>query len=364
MSVFIFENFGLLGKTLAKAGRMLSDQDFQNLLSLHSVPEIARYLQNTPAYQQVLQDVQPDEIHRRDLEILVNQSTIYELFSLREFASFKERVIIDFFLTGFEIENLKLVTKYVVLGAQANPEDIEKKLFDLSPWSKVDFRALLRSRNLDELTHGLEGTAFYDLFQAAKERFSESRAMDVIENALDYWYLAGLPRKVKNFSSRDREAVLRFFGVQADLLNLELIHRMRFVFGMLPEKVYGLTIPLYRYFDSQRLMRLVRSQSLEEFMNMLLASPYRSVFYNWQESSEVLDEIFERSILSYLYRLARLLLRKHLAPLEVLIAFVTLKTFETRDLITVIEDIRYALDVRLAERYFIRPLKVVSLSGR
>lgn len=362
--MFIFENFGLLGKTLAKVGEMLSDQDFQNLLSLHSVPEIASYLQKTPAYQQVLQEVQPDEIHRRDLEILINQSTIYELLSLREFASFKERIVIDFFLTGFEIENLKLVTKHVVLSTQASLEEIEKKLFDLSPWSKVDFRALLRSKSLDELTRGLEGTAFYDLFQAAKERFSESRAMDVIENALDYWYLAGLPRRVKNFPHRDREAVLRFFGVQADLLNVELIYRMRFVFGMLSEKVYGLTIPLYRYFNSQRLIKLVRSQSLEEFMNMLLVSPYRGVFHNWQESSEVLDEIFERSILSYLYRLARFLLRKHLSPLEVLIAFITLKNFETRDLITVIEDIRYALDVRLAERYFIRPLRMVSLSGR
>ncbi len=362
--MFIFENFGLLGKTLAKVGKMLSDQDFQNLLSLHSVPEIASYLQKTPAYQQVLQEVQPNEIHRRDLEVLINQSTIYELLSLREFASLKERIVIDFFLTGFEIENLKLVTKHVVLSTQASLGDIEKKLFDLSPWSKVDFRALLRSKSLDELTRSLEGTAFYDLFQAAKEQFSESRAMDVIENALDYWYLAGLPRRVKNFPHRDREAVLRFFGVQADLLNVELIYRMRFVFGMLPEKVYGLTIPLYRYFNSQRLIKLVRSQSLEEFMSMLLVSPYRSVFHNWQESSEVLDEIFERSILSYLYRLARFLLRKHLSLLEVLIAFITLKNFETRDLITVIEDIRYALDVRLAERYFIRPLRMVNLGGR
>ncbi|MBC7240392.1 MAG: V-type ATPase subunit, partial [Chloroflexi bacterium] len=125
--MFIFENFGLLGKTLAKVGKMLSDQDFQNLLSLHSVPEIASYLQKTPAYQQVLQEVQPNEIHRRDLEILINQSTIYELLSLREFASLKERIVIDFFLTGFEIENLKLVTKHVVLSTQASLGDIEKK---------------------------------------------------------------------------------------------------------------------------------------------------------------------------------------------------------------------------------------------
>ncbi|MDK2897040.1 MAG: V/A-type H+/Na+-transporting ATPase subunit [Candidatus Atribacteria bacterium] len=356
-------NFGLIGKISALIGDLLTDEDFQNLLGEQKVTGIASYLKNTPGYQPYLSSYDIELLHRRDLELILNQSNVDILLRLRNFSQAEETTVIDFILLGFEVENLKLVTKFVLLEAYSPLEEVEKRLYQLANWSKVDFGRLLRYHTFEELLSALSGTHYYQLFQAASSRFVRGPNLYSIENSLDYWYFSRLAKGIERFSSSAKKLAWRFFGIQGDLLNVELIYRLRFIYHLAPENVYGLTVPLFYYFDPDRARDLTNTSQISEFMGYLTRSPYRKVFWGWEESAEILDEIFERRTLSYRYQTAKNFVKSKLSSLSMLLGYSALKDFEVRDLITVIEDVRYSLDARLAERYFIRPVEVVSLSG-
>ena len=59
---------GLVTKVRAMQAKLLTDQDFENIAALHSVPEAVEYLKGKPAYADALNRMDDTLYHRGNVE--------------------------------------------------------------------------------------------------------------------------------------------------------------------------------------------------------------------------------------------------------------------------------------------------------
>lgn len=70
----LLEYSGIVTKTRAMESRLLSPGQFQELASLHTIPEAVEYLKKNTAYAETLESLEPTQLHRGNIEKLLTQS--------------------------------------------------------------------------------------------------------------------------------------------------------------------------------------------------------------------------------------------------------------------------------------------------
>ncbi len=66
-------------------GKMLTKENYHEMLTRRNVPEIAEYLSSTPRYKQVLKDIDPITVHRGFLETLLEKDNFDTYIRLCQF---------------------------------------------------------------------------------------------------------------------------------------------------------------------------------------------------------------------------------------------------------------------------------------
>ena len=67
-------NKAMITKSRAMYGKRLTNENYQDLVRMKSVREIASYLKETPGYADVLSNIYPESVHRGQLELLLHKS--------------------------------------------------------------------------------------------------------------------------------------------------------------------------------------------------------------------------------------------------------------------------------------------------
>ena len=66
----LLEYSGIVTKTRAMESRLLSPGQFQELASLHTIPEAVEYLKKNTAYAETLESLEPTQLHRGNIGII------------------------------------------------------------------------------------------------------------------------------------------------------------------------------------------------------------------------------------------------------------------------------------------------------
>ena len=84
------EYSAIAAKLKAMYSKFLTRDDYEQLLERKSVNDICSYLKSTPGYGEVLEQVNERDIHRGQMEILLEQEMVDEYVRLYNFGQFKE----------------------------------------------------------------------------------------------------------------------------------------------------------------------------------------------------------------------------------------------------------------------------------
>ena len=71
----------------AISGRFLQEEDYEALLHKEKVTEVARYLKENTHYASLLADIDPEDVHRGDLNLLLSRKVIEITEKLAHFTS-------------------------------------------------------------------------------------------------------------------------------------------------------------------------------------------------------------------------------------------------------------------------------------
>ncbi len=335
----LIKHAALTTKIRSLIGKMLTDEDYAVLLSKTSVPMVAQQLKTYHEYGRVLETVDENSAHRSDLELCLQADIIGQFKKLYHFADSDSKPFLDVYLKRFELDLLKQIARSVETG--------HKSFSTVDPFIQrhvgFDIEALLAAKDLNELLELLSAdhhyTMLYNILKARGEVsiFSFEMTLDL------YMYNRVLSNAKKTLKGSDRTFAEKFFGSEADIMNLRWIYRCKANFKLDKELIYSYIIPYY-YKVSQKTIQALVNASPETCRDMILATPYREIFAG---------EDFEREHLRYLKKTSKALMTQFPYSAVNILCYLRLKSIEAGNIVSIIEGIRYHLNADEIKEYLV-----------
>lgn len=335
-------------KIMTIESQFLTSKDYKNLLEQKTVVDAARYLKNNTAYGEILANIDPGQVHRGYLESLVKHRMLDNIDKISHYFTGDYRKFINTLFAKYEIGELKAIARAIYNGSDLKP--FRNSVF-IGKYSKVDEEKLFSAKYIRDVIAAFEGTVFWKYLEPLLNNNIKENLFR-FEMVLDASYYEILQKQWEKLDKQDVKVLERAQGIIADLLNLQWIYRGIKFFKLSPEELLNYTIHLGSRLDSGFIKQLCYSKSLEEFFELAAQTGYSFLFKN----DETTDIFMGRRIERHMFYELRSVERNN--PMTIITAFAyTIYTeIEVRDLISIIEIIRYGIPAAEAQKYLIRNL--------
>lgn len=326
---------GIVTKIRAMQSKLLTQQDFEDLAGLKSVPEAIEYLKGKPAYSQYINEMDASLYHRGSVEKVLYQSLFDDYSRIFRFAGIKQKKFLRLYWKRYEVDLINYCLR-IVFNHYSAPFDLEYKKRFFDRYSDISIDRLITSGNIGELIDNLKGTEYYEALSRIRD--SEAATLFDYDLALDLYYFSTMWKKEKKLlEGQERDMFLKDFGTKIDLLNIQWIYRAKKYYHMLAPDIYALTIPYHYRLTVEDFKALVEAPTLEEFERKIKHTYYMKRYR--LEDSRSLEQKY-RDILKHLYLIDR---RKDPYSIATINAYLFLKEDEINKLTTALECIRYGL---------------------
>lgn len=334
---------GIVTKVRAMHANLLTPNNFEELASLGSVPEVASYLRGLKAYESAFFDIDENKLHRGDIEKILFQSLYEDYSKIYQFASITQRKFLKLYLKRYEVDLINYCFR-IIFNHYEEPFDLNHKKTFFDHYSQISIEKLITSMSIEELVDNLKDTEYY----APLKKLRETNAPTLFDYdlALNLYYFSSIWREKRKILKKDElEVFTKDNGSKIDLLNLQWIYRSKKYYDMPPVDIYALLIPIHYHIKIDKLKELVEATSLDEFTN-LADQTYYSQRYRTEQGFTI--ERVYTDCLNHLYMVDK---RRNPYSIATINSYLFLKEEEIRKLTTVMECIRYSLPPRETLRY-------------
>ena len=331
----LLEYSGIVTKTRAMESRLLSPGQFQELASLHTIPEAVEYLKKNTAYAETLESLEPTQLHRGNIEKLLTQSLYRDYTKLYRFCGQKQRKFMELRLKSYEIDLIDYCLR-IVINHYKRPFDLHYKKEFFDRYSQLSIDRLITSRTTDELVDNLKGTEYYDPLKKLQD--AQKVTLYDYDLALELYFFTTLWKaRKKMLKKEDLELYERNCGSQIDLLNMQWIYRAKKYFNMKPADIYQLILPIHYRLSTDLIKGMVEATTLEELQTLCNQTPYAR---RYESNEQLTMEQMYSECLHHLYTIDR---RRNPYSIAAVNTYLFLKEEEIKKLTTALECIRYGL---------------------
>ena len=325
----------------------LKREDYLNMIQKKSVVDVAHYLKENTSYGKLLSEINIDNISRRDLEDILKNNMIKNMDKLIYYFRDDYKELIRSLYIKYEIEDLKILSRSIFNGK--NLETIEKPLSFLGKYSRVDPKILFKSKTNRDLIYSLKGSEFYEFLIPLVNGKRENRFR--FEMALDMGYFSIIQSRKLRISREDRKILRKWEGLLADLYNIQWVYRGKKFYSLSPEELLNYTINFGDKLTFRERKTMCYAKNLEELYKMITNTIYGFLF----KKEEISRDIYmERRINRFMYYKLKALDRKFSLSIIQTIDFVWSFEFEIRDIISILEAIRYDIPSEEARKFLVK----------
>lgn len=337
----------LMAKVKGLNSKILSENDFKNLINTNSVTEVVEYLKNNTHYDKSFENLDIQKLHRRTVEVIVRNSMLSEFYDIYFYLPMKGQKIFSLMEKRFEIENIKFILRS--LHAEY-PENIAKeKLFPLNH-NTINYDLLASINSFDDALKVFKNTMYKSIIDSAYQNYQKTNKIQYFLNAFDFWYLKKMKSSLKSMPSYSK-GLKNLFFTQMELANVQWIYRAKILFELSTKEVMNFIMPLTYNLSKQELTNLTKSENVDDFINKISSSYYGDYFKNIKK--EMLPYIIERICERILLDDSKTLLRKIQNGFDVMSGYLYIREYEYRDLTTIIEGKRYEMDNEKIKSYLL-----------
>jgi V/A-type H+-transporting ATPase subunit C len=337
--------------------RLLSDDDYWDLLSSNTVPEIKEKLMST-AYGEFFETL-PAEAHRHDLESAIHSTLISQAESFLFHMSSPRDKFFKTLMYQYEADDLKSVFRHIASG-RADREKL-RRVLNVSKHSMVSYDNILSARDFSEVSDVLRNTPYHrSLAESLKRLHSgEERSLFPLEMALDMFVEFLQNEALKKLETGERSRLLPIFGARADLYNIYILYRAVAYYSMTPEETLNRLLPSRYRVTMPVLRELARAESGPRLTETLNGGfPAYAELISSALDDEIPELALESKIKRYIYIQAKKVFDNGPPGFHTAVGYYILKQFEITDLTRIIEYVRYAHDKRDAAVYLTKPIAV------
>ena len=325
----------------------LKREDYLNMIRKKSVVDVAHYLKENTSYGKLLREINIDNISRRDLEDILKNNMIKNMDKLIYYFRDDYKELIRSLYIKYEIEDLKILSRSIFNGKEL--ETIEKPLSFLGKYSRVDPKILFKSKTNRDLIYSLKGSEFYEFLIPLVNGKRENRFR--FEMALDMGYFSIIQSRKLKISREDRKILKKWEGLLADLYNIQWVYRGKKFYSLSPEELLNYTINYGDKLTFRERKAMCYAKNLEELYKMITNTIYGFLF----KKEEISRDIYmERRINRFMYYKLKALDRQFSLSIIQTIDYVWSFEFEIRDIISILEAIRYDIPPEEARKFLVK----------
>ncbi|NLY77667.1 MAG: V-type ATPase subunit [Tissierellia bacterium] len=341
------QNFSAINtKTRVLKSRLLSDQDYINLMQFDSVKEQIDYLKNNTVYGDLLADIDDSNYDIQNVEINLKRYLIVQMEKIIRYFTREYKEFYKTMLLRYEVEDLKLY-----LRALERKEEIPNVACFFLEHSTFNSKKLSKITDVGEFIDGLKGTIYYEILIPYKDEEGPKTTF-YMEMNLDRLYFNQLKVKCQKLKKVDRKAFDNILGENVDLLNIEWIYRGIKFYNLIPEELINYLLPHGKEFKYKDLKDMCYSD-IETLKTIVLNSKYSFLF----DTKKDVELFMERRIERYFYFKFKSLLKKGHLNILTTIAYFHLLEFEIRDIISMLEAKRYGFTLDETVNYLVKKIE-------
>jgi len=342
----VWTSNAIVSKAKSIYGNFLKPNDYEELVRMKSVSEVAAYLKKQPKYAETMRDVQEASIHRGQFEELIKITNFNSTIRLIRFVELKDKSFYELNLKIREIELILSTIRSII------SENFEEALASFPTFfirhAAFDIIKLSQVRTYSMLLEAIKGTRYYDILLAFEEKDKNLIKYSEIENKLDeHYYDCVFERIEANYRGKLKSDVETIFKTKIELANIIKIYRLKKFYNADPATI-------------KKALLLKHSRMSERKIDEIISLPDADLLLHYLERSEYsrfIDDEEYVFIEYYAQKLKYNLAKRHIyfsaqAP-KVYSAFLILGEIERENLFNIIEGIRYDLQENEIKRMLI-----------
>lgn len=327
---------GLVTKTKAMHGGLLSGEELIRLSEYETVEEIITFLREYGSYAPIYQS--HEEIaHRAQVEAVIGDSLYSDYGKLYRFANGQQRKGLEIIFLRYEINVLKDCLRYACQGEGGKNLSYLNLFF--AEHASFDTEAVTEAKDMTELLQALSGTGYEAFLRRLQEHPGMTYADYAIQLDILYYRLAW-KRKDKLKEREMREIYTKVLGTEIDWQNIMLMYRSKRFYGRKTAEIYADMIPIRYRLKKTELKELLETENLEEFVEILGRCAY---FTERDAVVKLGDEITFRRVMDKTYQKV---CQKYPMSLASILLYLYEKENEIDVLTTILEGVRYRIPAR------------------
>lgn len=336
-------------KVSAMFGKLLKDEDYKKIIFLKSPGEIAMYLKENTAYGEYFENLDPLRMSRDDIERVLKNGLISYMDKLMHYFNGDYRSFFKCFYIKYEISDLKRAARLIHIDKDF--ERIKENLVFAGKYKYIDIDSVLRAKDMEELINSLENTIYYPYLKNLIDG-NKKENLFRFEMSLDKAYFTILEETLKKLSKKDQLAFYNIYGAYIDMQNIQIIYRGKKYFHLTPEELFNYTINRGLRYNYRRIKSFCYLKNEEELGREIRKGPYGFMI----KGDDLQDIYMERRMHRYMYFRLKAVKQRYENNISMPLAFMEFIEFQVRDIISIIENVRYGMDYEEARKYLIKAM--------
>lgn len=325
----------LTAKVRALYGKRLKKEDYDKMLAMKSVSELAGYLNSHPGWSNSMAGLVTQGVRRVTLESALHMQYLNEYERIFYFIARKDKQLMRFPIYKMELETILTAIRRLysthTMDLHLNVSDFYKRQ------SKINFDLLNSCTSFSQLVSAIENSVYYKpLRQFSSVSETNYTAVEII---LQSTYFSLLQKAMNSgYKGRVKKSLINSLSMDMDLLSIIHLLRLKRYFPDSGPQIFSTAFAFRYKLKPELIRRLIEAPDYDAAYSVLLASPYRKSFAI--EHPAGLEELYYMAK----YRFNKRLLRTGEPSIYTAIAYLNLKEIELLNLINIIECVRYGID--------------------
>lgn len=332
-------------KVRAMYGLRLRGGDYEKISSMKSVTEVADFLHDHPGWGAALSSTDTASLRRDRLESILRRHSLAHFLRLFLYMRREDRTVLRYTVMTAELEQLM---RFMRLAAAGNAGDY---MFDLPDYfnkqSRIRYDLLSSAETYGGLLEAVRNTGFYESLLRLQPADGSFPPFLLVETHIRRYYYKATTELLRGKGGKSGSLLREAVGIQADWDNIVTIDRILRYYPSLMPNIFSYLLPAGAHIKPVELKAMIALEN-PGGLSSLLEQTYYGRYTAGRESLSL--EMMGQTILMMFFK-------RHMAGGEpsvfMPIAYINLYQNELRNLIHIIESVRYGLDAEAAEKFLI-----------
>lgn len=323
MSISAIKYPSINAKLKGMYSKRLKNDDLQDLAKQNNLKSAVAILKNKSSSLNVLSE----DADREQIEKVLNGEIIYDIEKIVKYLDKNDTQIFNLLISKYEIRCIKRAIKLLY---SKNEYDENIKIWTNTIFT--DLKGLESIKSIDEFLKIINNTKYKKILKKYFENKNTEYSIFEIENELDKMYLKSIYNSAGN-----NKNLKKMIGAKIDFTNILWIYRMKKYYNFSEDKIEKSIIDINYALKKNQILLLVKAKNIEELNEILKKTVYSNI---------ATDDIYELecNMKKYLHGLYIKNFKSNLLSINCIYSYLNLVELENKDIISIIEAVRYGID--------------------